>query len=371
MILNPTIYGELSSYQRPPDWLDISSVAANEIKLLVCDRQLATTAFAVTTSAGTYTIDWGDGTVETNRVSATTYQHTYTTGGKTCGMGYNTWAIRIYGASGNITSFGIRRHDLTLENQYTNILWANFNLPNATTYANTFYMSNNTAIDLHEVTISSFASVTSVASAFKNAQSLRKVNLPSSWGAVTTCDSMFSGCSELSTVTLPSSWGSVGITSSMFLNCYSLQDLTLPSSIGDMSSCARMLEFCCGLKRVVNLDKLGSTVRQCDMTGLLFRAAVLDQDVALNSLISRIALNGNTAMPMKLANVRLTNAGSTYGGTSPQINVSYTNMSAAQLNQLFTDLPTLTGKTITITGAAGAASCNQSIATAKGWTVTN
>ena len=40
------------------------------------------------------------------------------------------------------------------------------------------------------------------------------------------------------------------------------------------------------------------------------------------------------------------------------------------MDQLFTDLTTIVGKTINITGCSGAAGCTRSIATAKGWTVT-
>ena len=44
-------------------------------------------------------------------------------------------------------------------------------------------------------------------------------------------------------------------------------------------------------------------------------------------------------------------------------------MDATELNNLFGDLPTLTGKTIRITGCSGANSCDTTIATNKGWTV--
>jgi len=45
-------------------------------------------------------------------------------------------------------------------------------------------------------------------------------------------------------------------------------------------------------------------------------------------------------------------------------------LSAAELNLLFGDLSTVTGQTITITGCTGAATCDRTIATNKGWTVT-
>ena len=52
------------------------------------------------------------------------------------------------------------------------------------------------------------------------------------------------------------------------------------------------------------------------------------------------------------------------------VSVSYCNLNAAALNKIFTDLGTVTSGTITISYAPGAATCNRSIATAKGWTVT-
>jgi hypothetical protein len=55
-------------------------------------------------------------------------------------------------------------------------------------------------------------------------------------------------------------------------------------------------------------------------------------------------------------------------GTSPQFKMQYNDMSAAQINAIFTALPSVS-KTIDITGCTGAATCDKSIATGKGWTV--
>jgi hypothetical protein len=75
----------------------------------------------------------------------------------------------------------------------------------------------------------------------------------------------------------------------------------------------------------------------------------------------------------KLNSLRLRNTGSgQYGGSSPQINISFTNLSQAALVQVFNDLPTVTSKTINITSATGAAALTageRAIATGKGWTI--
>ena len=61
-------------------------------------------------------------------------------------------------------------------------------------------------------------------------------------------------------------------------------------------------------------------------------------------------------------------------GCECPVNISFSNASAlqaAEIDEIFTDLPTVVGKTITVTGTAGASTCTPSIAQAKGWAVSN
>jgi len=50
--------------------------------------------------------------------------------------------------------------------------------------------------------------------------------------------------------------------------------------------------------------------------------------------------------------------------------VASCKLSATALNEIYTNLPTATGQTITVTGNYGVATDDTTIATAKGWTVT-
>jgi hypothetical protein len=50
--------------------------------------------------------------------------------------------------------------------------------------------------------------------------------------------------------------------------------------------------------------------------------------------------------------------------------VANLQLSAAALDEIYTNLPSVTTQTITVTGNYGTASDTPSIATAKGWTVT-
>jgi len=132
-----------------------------------------------------------------------------------------------------------------------------------------------------------------------------------------------------------------------------------------------MFSHCHSLKYINNIDYLGSISVACDFTDFAKDCEFLQTTTTIASLISKIGIYGASGHKLKVTSIRLTNASSTFGGSSPQVNVSYTDLDATALNTLFGDLPTLTGKTIVITGCTGAATCDTSIATGKGWTVTN
>jgi len=342
--------GEISTggtWQPQPEWIDISTVGDNEINLLVTEG--TGIAFSTTVAgAGTYTIDWGDGTVETSRASGTIYMHQHIANGTAWGATY-TWKIRIYGATGDITGWKVERHTYTTRKQYHPILWAVFGTMGMTTYANAFYNTTDydvNCVDLQSCVIPTFASVSNTSYMFSYCYALSSITLPTSWGSVSNTSNMFFYCCALSSITLPTSWGSVSNTRNMFASCYSL-------------------------KYINNIDYLGSKSVACDFTDFAKDCEFLQTTTTIASLISKIGIYGASGYKLKVTSIRLTNASSTFGGSSPQVNVSYTDLDATALNTLFGDLPTLTGKTIVITGCTGAATCDTSIATGKGWTVTN
>jgi hypothetical protein len=465
-----------AQWTKPAEWIDISTVGDNEINLLVSDGTGISFATTVA-SSGTYTIDWGDGTVETGRASGTTYQHQYNySGGTYCAnLGYWVYKVRIYGATGNITRWQVKRHSFTTRKQYLNILWAVFGTTALTDCSSTFYdtvgltavcqklqactlptswgsvsntsyMFNNCSSLSSIVLPTSWGSVTTTSYMFNNCSSLSSIVLPTSWGSVsntsymfaycsslssivlptswgsvsntqgmfyncyalssivlptswgsvTTTSYMFNNCSSLSSIVLPTSWGSVSNTSFMFYNCYALSSIVLPTSWGSVSNTQgmfyncyalssivlptswgsvttvlSMFNGCYSLKTITGLDYLGHQSLATNGTDLLKDCQYLQGTLTVAAFLSKIGIYGTSAYLLQCTGIRLTNANSTFGGTSPQVNVSYTSLDATALNTLFGDLPTLTGKTITITGCPGAATCDTSIATAKGWTVIN
>lgn len=235
----------ITPYVRPADWIDISNVGNNEINLLVSDNSC--TAFTIETAAGTFSIDWGDGFIETGKTSETICQHEHLGGGgQVCSEGYTTYKIRIFGATGNITKFVIAKHTLTNRYQTSPILWAVFGTLNMTTYASAFYNASVNSRSLRECSIPSFQAATSCNSMFTNCMNLAKVILPNSWGQVTTTYMMFNNCCNLKEVELPDSWALVTNISRMFSTCLILPSINLPVSWGLVDNVSQLFYNCNG-----------------------------------------------------------------------------------------------------------------------------
>jgi len=254
-------------------------------------------------------------------------------------------------------------------------------LPSSMTNLNTLSLTFNNCYSLTGVTFpSSLNSVTTMASCFNNCSSLQSVTLPTSMSLVTSFTQLFAGCNMLKSVTLPATISASLTTYGVaFQNCYSLETVTLPTTqTTSLTSVNAMFTGCFGLKTVNNLPYLGSTSTASgiyvDGTNFSNTAYDLTGTADFYTKFSILQMNGTATIQSKLTGLRLRNNGAgQYGGTSPQINISYTNLNQAALVQVFNDLPTVTSKTINITGALGAAALTapeRAIATGKGWTIT-
>jgi hypothetical protein len=149
--------------------------------------------------------------------------------------------------------------------------------------------------------------------------------------------------------------------------------LTLPTTqTSALTTLTSAFAQCSNLTTINNLNKLGSLTATPLVGATLITNSNKLTSLSFSCPFSALAVNGaSTTNFNKLNSLRLLNTGAgQWTGTSPQINVSNCDLGIAALNQLFTDLTTVTTKTINITGCSGAAGCTRSIATAKGWTVT-
>lgn len=114
-----------------------------------------------------------------------------------------------------------------------------------------------------------------------------------------------------------------------------------------------------------------SVMEQCTVLSIgavtnmsyMFRDCYSLQSIPLFNTTSVTNMSGMFSTCQSLARSQIT-------GTAVSISYQDCNLSASALNEVFTNLATVTGQTITITGNPGAATCDRTIATAKGWTVT-
>ena len=255
-------------------------------------------------------------------------------------------------------------------------------MPTSLNSINTLSSAFNNCYRLTSVTFpSAMNSVNSLNGVFQSCYNLTSVTMPTIMSVCTSMSSVFSSCYSLETLTLPAtlspSFNSYGYT---FFQCVNLKTLTLPTTqTSNTNNITQMLYGCSNLTTINNLNKLGSLTATPTVNAAIAQSAEIGSymnsmtSLSFSCPFSQLTLNGSntTSNFNRLNSLRLLNTGAgQWAGSSPQINVSYCDLGIAALNQLFTDLTTITSKTINITGCTGAAGCTRSIATAKGWTVT-
>jgi hypothetical protein len=285
---------------------------------------------------------------------------------------------------------------------------------------------NNTS--LKKISLPSNGGATSYANAFSNCSSLQEIVMPTNMAASQLFGSAFNLCGNLKSIVFPSVMTSAASMNSMLGNCGNLQSVVMPITastnnfgftfsndfnllsvvmpttlVGNMTSYQSTFQNCYNLKSVsmpttqtlnlttinsmlnnawnltgiTNTDKIGnpSTTATTYVDGTLFATnAYRLTSLDMYCKFSKFDANGlSTSLRNALTSLRLRNNGAgQYAGVSPQINISYTSLGQAALVQVFNDLPTITSKTIDITGALGAAALTapeRAIATGKGWTI--
>ena len=260
--------------------------------------------------------------------------------------------------------------------------------------------------NLQTVPLFNTAAVLNMTTMFQNCYSLQTVPLFNT-AAVTNMSSMFSTCQKLKTVPLFNT-ASVTNMSSMFDSCYSLQTVPLFNTVS-VTTMANMFANCSTLQTV----PLFNTAAVTSMSGMFNSASVLTSvplfntaAVTTTSVMFLSCFNLQTVPLFNTASVTtmssmfsgcsgltsvpalVTTAVTSSGGFSGMFtscssnsrieaknfrftfSVANNKLSATSLNEIYTNLPTVTAQTITVTGNFGTATDNPAIATAKGWTVT-
>ena len=245
------------------------------------------------------------------------------------------------GQSLTAVNFQAKHPQVGLQDYATGWLDLSISVPNV---AGTNFQLGGTTVShryLEQVNLLSYGTLTSMANMFNSCYSLQSIPaFPGSVTAVTSMASMFNACYSLKSIpAFPGSVAAVTSMSSMFVNCSSLQSIpAFPSSLAAVTSMSAMFAGCYSLQSIPALNMTGIT-SATNVSSFVFICPSLTR-----------ALITACRFSFSVANCKL---------------------SAIALNEIFTNLPTVTGQIITVTGNYGInqAGYNPALATAKGWTV--
>ena len=375
---------------RPSSWskLPDDPAADDFISALfpVFDTSDNTIQLSVNVTGG-FTIDWGDGTV-TPYSSGAPASHSYTYAsapGAVTDDGYKTVGVLITpttpGASFSSLSL---RSSAGFSGVPTPVLDLRINMP------------TSTQIGLGDVATPSllrrivFVGVDpSYNSSFANYRSLEHVVYPEGWGtSVTNMFGKFSNCDHLTFVHFPDGSLTAATTiASLFSSCIALKSVEFPAgSLTSVTDASNLFDSCTALESVAfpsgafaALTDASSIFNQCHSIKLIdLSACDLSHVTSLISTFGSCAALTRVKFPTSLA--ALTNASGIFNSCTnlrriincvlpASFDLPNKALGAAELDEIYTALPTVSSKTLDVTGNPGTAGDTPSIATAKGWSV--
>lgn len=356
---------------RDPLWAPLPTPNSNEIYILaaVFNDSSNFAALAVTVTGG-YTVDWGDGTVE-NFASAAAAEHTYTFSDADITHQYNSRTKQVVikittQAANDITAFSLTRvHSQSGWNARSPWLEILVNTP-ACTSIDISSGSSSRSLYLENVEFYALGAITTLQNVFDSAFSLRRVIFPDgSLQSVTSLVYAFNNCYSLTYMTFPagSLQSSLTSISAAFFGCANLKRVVWPDdSLGSVTNASNLFTGCNSLTyayfpngALVSVTNISTMFSTCSaLTWVRFASGSLGSVTSATS-------------PFNACNAlrRIENF-----GCPITVSLQDCNLGPAELDEIYTALPSVTSKTITVTGNWGISGDTPSIATAKGWTVT-
>jgi surface protein len=281
---------------RDPNWTTLPDITGQQkfVGLYAIFEESNYIALSATTSAGTYTVDWGDGSSTVAIASGTQanylYDYASVSGSPIThnGLTYKQVIVTVTPTTANLTGINLNLKNnastgfaglSAYDSSWLDISVNGANLTSITIaspanqvvprllesatigqhsggFGNYSYMFNG-CVNLRNVSISSSSSnVTNTTNMFNACRNLTSVPLFNT-AAVTAMDSMFSGCSALSTVPLFNTASATGMTS-MFSGCASLTTVPLFNT-ASATGMASMFSGCASLTTVPLFNTASAT----------------------------------------------------------------------------------------------------------------
>jgi hypothetical protein len=177
---------------------------------------------------------------------------------------------------------------------------------------------------------------------------------------------MLSGCSSLKTIPLLDTSSCTNFAQ-MFQNCTALQEIPLLNTSRGINF-GSMFSGCFSLKNIPLLTLTPITGTVATYAGMFSSCLSLIEipELQFQQTATTTIFSNMFAFSSPSAVCRIRATGFNQNITLPNPG----QLAAKELNEIYTNLPTVTSRTITVTGNWGTATDNPAIATAKGWTVT-
>lgn len=263
-------------WTRPADWISVPTPATgSEVAYMLVGIYETGPNFLTIQGAGTFSIDWGDGT--TQSVSNGSYaRKEYSYGSFSAGTltteGFRQALVTVTpDTPGNFTTFDLNNYhspqsinyrpnvleikmsgpnlnSLILQTSGTTQLdkLRNFELVGTHSITNFSYLFNSTE-SLRKVKVNC-QGVTNTSFMFQNCHNLREVDI-TNLNLVTTMQGMFSGCYSLNTLPTINA-ASCSNMSSMFSSCISMEETPILINTSNVTNTSSMFSNCYILKKV-------------------------------------------------------------------------------------------------------------------------
>jgi len=355
-----------AEWVRPSDWLPMPTLTAEVDEefaglFAVGDHASNFVAFRF---SGAVTVDWGDGSAPENVASATTAEHNFSYADLGAGTEFQL------AETGETYRQAIIRVTPQAANQITSIS-LNFRHSQAgiSAYATPWL---DVAVCAGNCTSLTLSGTTGLCRLMERANVIEV-------GTITTGTNMFQNCTSLQSVPL-FDFSSLTNGGGMFSGCRSLQSVPL-FDLSSMTSGLNMFLSCTSLQSVPLFDLSAMTTGTSMFSGCASLQSVPLFDLSAMTSGANMFLNCTSLQSVPLFDFSsLTNGGGMFSGctsnartraTGIQATISFANnkMGPDELDELYTNLATVTAKTITVTGNWGKSASDETIATGKGWTV--
>ncbi len=321
--------GSSGNYSRPTEWLALPDNDNGVQKISILNAVFDTDSELVALMCqGAYTVDWGDGT-SNNYASGVKAEHKYT---------YSDVDLN----SDTIANFTYKQCIITITPQSgQNLTLINLNQYHTSIGSGTSYDLVTGFLDIRINALSCTTLVIGATTASEYVQHrMLEQCVIGQIGNILDSSSMFQNCTSLQSVPL-FNLASATTTTSMFPNCYSLQSVSL-FNLASATTTTSMFANCSSLQSVPLFNLSSATT-----TTQMFTNCTSLQSVPLFNLASATTTTSmfQNCYSLKrfLANIKQTQ------------NLSNAKMSEVALSEMYSNLLTSVGQTLTITGNYGIA----------------